>query len=74
VAVSSGPQYGTVGREQVKKAAEEAVQGFGFQSRLFERGQERCLLYQWPKLPLGHDIDDLGLVATERVTTSVLCT
>ena len=31
VAVSIGPQYGTIGREQVKEAAKEAVQGFGFQ-------------------------------------------
>jgi adenine-specific DNA-methyltransferase len=30
VAVSIGPQYGTVGPEQVKEAAKEAVQGFGF--------------------------------------------
>ena len=30
VAVSIGPQYGTVGPEQVKEAAKEAVQGIGF--------------------------------------------
>jgi adenine-specific DNA-methyltransferase len=30
VAISIGPQYGTVGPEQVKEAAKEAVQGFGF--------------------------------------------
>jgi adenine-specific DNA-methyltransferase len=30
VAVSIGPQYGTVGPEQVKEAAKEAVQGWGF--------------------------------------------
>jgi adenine-specific DNA-methyltransferase len=30
VAVSVGPQYGTVGKEQVKEAAKEAVQGLGF--------------------------------------------
>jgi adenine-specific DNA-methyltransferase len=30
VAVSIGPQYGTVGPEQVKEAAKEAVQGLGF--------------------------------------------
>jgi adenine-specific DNA-methyltransferase len=30
VAVSIGPEHGTVGREQVKEAAKEAVQGIGF--------------------------------------------
>ncbi len=30
VAVSIGPQYGTVSRDQIKEAAKEAVQGIGF--------------------------------------------
>jgi len=30
VAVSIGPEYGTVGSQQVKEAAKEAVQGVGF--------------------------------------------
>ena len=30
VAVSIGPEYGTVGPQQVKEAAKEAVQGVGF--------------------------------------------
>ena len=30
VAVSIGPEHGTVGPEQVKEAAKEAVQGVGF--------------------------------------------